>query len=50
MPVGCAFHPRCSHAQTECRQVTQPLIEISPRWQVACNLLKEGAPNAVITQ
>ena len=38
-PPGCTFHPRCSFAKEECRQVTPPLKEIDPGHEVACHLV-----------
>lgn len=38
-PPGCTFHPRCSFAKDECRQVTPPLKEIDEGHEVACHLV-----------
>ncbi len=35
-PAGCHFHPRCSIASSECRDVVPPLREINGAHQVAC--------------
>lgn len=34
-PAGCAFHPRCPHAQERCRTAIPPLVAHGPR-EVAC--------------
>ena len=36
LPAGCAFHPRCPHAQDACKQSKPSLIEIEPDHQRAC--------------
>jgi len=38
-PPGCTFHPRCSFAKDECRQVTPPLKEVEDGHEVACHLV-----------
>ncbi len=35
-PAGCAFHPRCPHAQERCRTAVPPLAEHGPSRTVAC--------------
>lgn len=35
-PAGCAFHPRCSRAIDDCRQVVPQLHEIEQDHEVAC--------------
>ena len=35
-PPGCAFHPRCRHAQDRCRVETPDLEEVSPGRWVSC--------------
>ena len=35
-PPGCSFHPRCSLAIPECREVVPPLREVDTGHQVAC--------------
>ncbi|MBM3289132.1 MAG: ATP-binding cassette domain-containing protein [Candidatus Hydrogenedentes bacterium] len=35
-PAGCAFHPRCPHAQEKCRQAVPALVEIESARTVAC--------------
>ena len=37
-PVGCAFHPRCPHAQTRCREEVPELRLCGPSSKVACFL------------
>ncbi len=41
-PSGCRFHPRCSHAKEDCKQV-QPLRDLGEQ-RVAC-VLYEGVPH-----
>lgn len=38
LPQGCAFHPRCPHAFTRCREETPNLIPLGERHKVACFL------------
>jgi len=35
-PPGCAFEPRCDHAQASCREAMPPLIDIRPGRQARC--------------
>ncbi len=35
-PAGCAFHPRCPHAQERCRAAIPPLAAAGPAREVAC--------------
>jgi oligopeptide transport system ATP-binding protein len=35
-PAGCAFHPRCPHAQDRCRVAVPPLSATSPGHTAAC--------------
>jgi len=35
-PSGCHFHPRCSEATADCRQVIPPLKEVGGGHEVAC--------------
>jgi len=35
-PPGCAFHPRCRHAEPRCRETVPELTEIAPGRHVAC--------------
>jgi oligopeptide transport system ATP-binding protein len=37
-PQGCAFHPRCPHAQDVCRRVTPPLEVGRNGHAVACHV------------
>ena len=36
LPAGCAFHPRCAHAQDACTQSKPSLTEIEPDHHRAC--------------
>jgi peptide/nickel transport system ATP-binding protein len=36
-PAGCAFHPRCPHANERCRREAPQLLE-----SVACHAVQEG--------
>lgn len=40
-PSGCAFHPRCPHANTRCAQ-ERPQIMAADASQVACHAVEEG--------
>jgi peptide/nickel transport system ATP-binding protein len=40
-PSGCAFHPRCPHAQARCRQ-ERPLLRTVGATRVACHAVEEG--------
>ncbi|MDP2138842.1 MAG: ATP-binding cassette domain-containing protein [Candidatus Didemnitutus sp.] len=35
-PAGCAFHPRCPHAQAPCRAAPPPLTPTGPNHAAAC--------------
>ncbi|WP_461610488.1 ABC transporter ATP-binding protein [Cytobacillus kochii] len=37
-PMGCPFHPRCSHAMKECMEVKPTLKEVKAGHNVACHL------------
>ncbi len=41
VPKGCAFHPRCPHAQDLCRQVRPELLEVAPGRMSACHRARE---------
>ncbi|MGP1676504.1 MAG: ABC transporter ATP-binding protein [Giesbergeria sp.] len=41
-PAGCAFNPRCPHAQARCRAEKPELHEISSDRAVACHAVAEG--------
>ena len=45
-PSGCAFHPRCPRAMSQCRNELPPLVETSPGHLSACHL--HPAPSSVI--
>ena len=36
MPVGCAFHPRCPHAEEKCVTLRPVLADVSENQQAAC--------------
>ncbi len=40
-PSGCAFHPRCAYARSECKNAVPPLVADSPDREVACVRLSE---------
>ncbi|MEY2879177.1 MAG: hypothetical protein RLZZ15_1557, partial [Verrucomicrobiota bacterium] len=40
-PAGCAFHPRCPHAQEKCRAAVPALVADGPTREVACIRLGE---------
>ena len=40
-PPGCAFHPRCPHANERCR-IERPALLPSGAVQVACHAVEEG--------
>jgi peptide/nickel transport system ATP-binding protein len=40
-PAGCAFHPRCPHANARCKQ-ERPLLQPAEGAQVACHAVQEG--------
>jgi peptide/nickel transport system ATP-binding protein len=40
-PAGCAFHPRCPHANARCA-AERPALEGADTWQVACHAVSEG--------
>jgi oligopeptide/dipeptide ABC transporter ATP-binding protein len=40
LPRGCRFHPRCDYADSECRAVDPPLIEVTPDHHVACKKVR----------
>jgi oligopeptide/dipeptide ABC transporter ATP-binding protein len=35
-PTGCAFHPRCPQAMTQCREQTPPETVLAPRHTTRC--------------
>ncbi|TMB55822.1 MAG: peptide ABC transporter substrate-binding protein, partial [Deltaproteobacteria bacterium] len=37
-PPGCAFHPRCPHAEDVCRTVVPPLVAGRGGHAVACQV------------
>jgi peptide/nickel transport system ATP-binding protein len=40
-PTGCAFHPRCPHANARCSQ-ERPALTVFQGVQVACHAVQEG--------
>ncbi len=40
-PTGCAFHPRCPHANARC-SAERPLLVVRDGVQVACHAVEEG--------
>ncbi len=38
LPIGCAFHPRCSHAWAACREAVPPFRKIAADHEAACLL------------
>lgn len=44
MPQGCPFHPRCAHAQPQCRQGPPPAERTSPGRRWACVLDPQDQP------
>jgi len=41
-PPGCAFHPRCPHANERCRKETPRLHAVPLGGEVACHAVEEG--------
>jgi oligopeptide/dipeptide ABC transporter ATP-binding protein len=40
-PSGCIFHPRCSYAQSICKDQVPELAELNPGHWVSCHFAKE---------
>jgi peptide/nickel transport system ATP-binding protein len=40
-PSGCAFHPRCPHANARC-SIERPALRAVDGTQVACHAVEEG--------
>ena len=36
LPAGCSFHPRCTHADADCRRQLPPWTDVAAGHQVAC--------------
>jgi peptide/nickel transport system ATP-binding protein len=36
VPAGCAFHPRCAHAEPRCQEAVPPLDDVDRGHRVAC--------------
>jgi peptide/nickel transport system ATP-binding protein len=45
-PPGCAFEPRCDHAEAACRSAVPPLIDIRPARQARCIRVQPDVPLA----
>ena len=43
-PPGCAFHPRCPHAEDVCRRVVPPLVAGRGGHAVACHVFPAEPP------
>jgi len=41
-PDGCAFHPRCPHAEARCRRAAPALLPDGAGGEVACHAVEEG--------
>jgi peptide/nickel transport system ATP-binding protein len=41
-PAGCAFHPRCPHANARCRSEVPALKRLAVGGEAACHALEEG--------
>jgi len=41
-PAGCAFHPRCPHAEDRCRREAPALRAAGAEGEVACHAVEEG--------
>jgi peptide/nickel transport system ATP-binding protein len=41
-PSGCAFHPRCPHANERCRRERPVLLAAGSRTMAACHAVEEG--------
>ncbi len=48
-PPGCAFHPRCPHANDRCRQESPALLAAEGGGVVACHAVAEGRLPALST-
>jgi len=40
-PPGCRFQPRCTYAEPICEKDEPPIIEIAPKYYVACHMLEK---------
>jgi peptide/nickel transport system ATP-binding protein len=47
LPSGCAFAPRCPHAQDRCRQTLPPVRQVSDSHRSECVLPVDGIPSRV---
>lgn len=45
-PAGCPFEPRCPEGEELCRASRRPLVEVSPRHWVACDIARKKAKAA----
>jgi peptide/nickel transport system ATP-binding protein len=41
-PAGCAFHPRCPHANARCSQERPAMLTLPEGGQVACHAVQEA--------
>jgi peptide/nickel transport system ATP-binding protein len=41
-PAGCAFHPRCPHANERCRSERPELLDLACGGAAACHAVAEG--------
>ena len=41
-PTGCAFNPRCPHANERCLRERPQLIQLADNALVACHAVQEG--------
>ena len=48
LPLGCAFHPRCSHAKPECSRDLPQVRWLSDTHFVSCHLYNETAENMLL--
>ena len=40
IPEGCAFHPRCQHAEGTCRELVPTILQVTPGHYVTCHCVK----------
>jgi peptide/nickel transport system ATP-binding protein len=49
-PSGCAFHPRCPHADARCRAERPELRRSTAGSMVACHAVEEGRLTAAVAR